>query len=72
MKAMSGYSTAQVAGILGVSKVTILNWLRQGLLEEPRRSSVAGMEWRMWSEADLKRAREVKAKMRRGPKPKKP
>lgn len=65
---MNGYSTAQAAGIIGVSKTTILAWLRQGLLKEPERGNIGGVEWRVWSQADIERAREVKSKTRPGPK----
>lgn len=68
---MSGYSTAQVAKIVGVSKNTILRWLYEGTLREPNRSNVGGARWRVWTEADVERARRVKATMKRGPKPKK-
>ncbi len=68
--AMSGYSTAQTAKIIGVSKNTLLQWLYSGLLREPKRSRVAGVQWRIWSEADIERARKIKGTRKRGPKPK--
>jgi DNA-binding transcriptional MerR regulator len=67
---MKGYTTAQAAEIVGVSKNTLLQWLYSGLLEEPKRSRVAGVQWRIWSEADIARARKVKGTTKRGPKPK--
>jgi DNA-binding transcriptional MerR regulator len=68
---MQGYSTAQAAKIIGVSKNTLLQWLYAGTLDEPKRSTVGGVEWRIWSDSDIERARKVKATMKRGPKPKK-
>ena len=69
---MSGYSTAQVAKLIGVSKGTLLRWLNDGVLEEPkRRTKFGGAAWRLWDAADIERARSVKATQRRGPKPKK-
>ncbi len=68
---MEGYSTAQAAKTIGVSKNTLLQWLYAGRLEEPKRSIVGGVEWRVWSNSDIERARKVKATMKRGPKPKK-
>lgn len=68
---MRGYSTAQVAKAIGVSKNTILRWLYAGTLKEPEQIKVGGMTWRVWSEADIARARKVKATIRRGRKPKK-
>jgi transposase len=66
---MSGYSTAQAAEAIGVSKNTLLRWLYDGVLGEPKRTAVANSEWRVWTEEDIERARNVKATMRRGPKP---
>lgn len=68
---MSGYTTAQAAEIVGISKNTLLRWLYDGLLNEPRRTQVGGASWREWSEQDIDKAKEVKAKMRPGPKGKK-
>jgi excisionase family DNA binding protein len=63
---MKGYSTAQVAKAVGVSKNTILRWLYAGTLKEPEHQKVGGMTWRIWSEADIERARKVKATIKRG------
>lgn len=68
---MSGYSTAQVAKLVGVSKNTLLRWLYNGVLPEPQRTRVGGIVWRVWSREDIDRARRVKATMRPGPKSKK-
>jgi DNA-binding transcriptional MerR regulator len=68
---MTGYSTAQVAKAIGVSKNTLLQWLYTGTLREPKRSSVGGVQWRIWTDLDIERAQKVKATMKRGPKPKK-
>jgi len=67
----SGRTTAEVAKELGVAKTTLLRWLRDGWLKEPRRVLVNGATWRVWTNADLTRARKLKASLRRGPKPKK-
>lgn len=68
---MKGYSTAQVAKAIGVSKNTLLQWLYTGALKEPKRSPVGGVQWRIWTDSDIERARKVKKTMKRGPKPKK-
>jgi excisionase family DNA binding protein len=67
---MTGRNTAEVAKLLKVAKGTLLRWLRDGVLPEPKQVSIAGVKWRKWSDADIARARNVKTKMRRGPKPK--
>lgn len=68
---MNDRNTATVAKLLGVAKGTLLRWLRDGVLAEPKKVSVGGMKWRIWSDADIERARKVKAAQRRGPKSKK-
>jgi DNA-binding transcriptional MerR regulator len=54
------YSTAEVARIVGVHKVTLVRWLLAGRLKEPRRSSLGGQVLRLWSERDLARAKAFK------------
>jgi DNA-binding transcriptional MerR regulator len=51
------YSTAEVAAAIDVSKKTLLRWLYAGKLPEPKHESFGGVESRIWSEADLERAR---------------
>jgi len=51
------YSTAQVAGLIGVHKQTLLDWLRAGKIPEPKRQRVAGLEARIWTAKDLAVAR---------------
>jgi DNA-binding transcriptional MerR regulator len=68
---MQGCTTAQVAKAIGVSKNTLLKWLYAGVLQEPKRTHVAGVRWRVWSKSDIERARKLKGTMKRGPKPRK-
>lgn len=56
------YTTQQVADAVGVTKKTILRWLRNGKIREPRRVGVKGTNLRIWSERDLKVAKEHKRK----------
>jgi predicted site-specific integrase-resolvase len=51
------YSTAEVARAIEVDKSTLLRWLYAGKLPEPKHESFGGVESRIWSEADLARAR---------------
>ena len=50
---MKTYTTAQVAKILKIHKNTLLNWLRQGKVKEPKRN---GRGFRVWRTEDLNRA----------------
>ena len=66
---MKGYNTAKVAKVIGVSKNTLLRWLYEGKLKEPRRVKAPRQEWRVWTKKDIRRARKLRATMRHGPKP---
>jgi len=43
-------STAEVAGLIKVSKDTLLRWLKHGLIKEPKRDNRG---WRLFSEAEV-------------------
>ena len=47
--------SAEVAEIIGVTKQTLLNWLRRGLVLEPERTAVGG--YRRWTEQDVEAIR---------------
>ncbi len=51
------FSTSEVAKSINVSKGTLLRWLQTGQLTEPKRETFGGVESRIWSAADLERAR---------------
>lgn len=51
------YSTGEVAKAIKVSKITLLRWLWDGKIPEPKRQTFGGVENRVWSEADLSRAK---------------
>jgi excisionase family DNA binding protein len=54
------FSTAEVAKLIGVAKKTVLRWLYAGTLPEPKHETFGGVESRIWSAADLERARAYK------------
>jgi hypothetical protein len=58
--AMKIYSTGEVARELGIHKTTLLRWLYSGSLKEPRRVEQPGVDYRLWRERDLERARQYK------------
>ena len=47
--------SAEVAELIGVTKQTLLNWLRRGLITEPERNPATG--YRLWTEKDVERIR---------------
>jgi len=46
------YSTKQAAQQIGVSKETLLRWLRDRLVKEPPRDRRG---WRVWTQQDIER-----------------
>ena len=58
---MKTYSTAQVAKMLGVHKVTLKRWLISGRVGEPRRIRNGGIQARIWTARDVERVRKWKA-----------
>jgi predicted site-specific integrase-resolvase len=59
---MKTYSTAQIARISGVHKVTLQRWLISGKLKEPKKVNAGNIQFRIWFARDLKRVREYKDK----------
>ncbi len=58
---MKTYSTAQVAEMLGIHKVTLKRWMISGKSAEPRRISSGGVSVRVWTDRDVERVRRYKA-----------
>jgi hypothetical protein len=70
---MRTYSTAQVAKAIGVHKITLIRWLLDRKVTEPKRINQAGQEIRVWTDRDVKRVRRYKEenyRKGRGRKPK--
>ena len=57
---MRTYSTARVAEEIGVHKVTLIRWLLDGKVTEPRRTNQVGQEIRIWTDRDVERVRRYK------------
>lgn len=57
MRRKAYLNTAEVAELLGITKQTVLNWIRQGRVVEPERNPVNN--YRMWSESDVQRLRDM-------------
>ena len=54
---MQYFSTAQVAGKVGVSKKTLYLWLKKGVIPEPNRDY---KNHRLWTNTDIERCSEYK------------
>jgi hypothetical protein len=57
---MASYSTAAVARKLGVDKKTLLRWLYARKLAEPKILRTPSGTVRVWTQADVARARKYK------------
>jgi excisionase family DNA binding protein len=58
------YSTGEAAKQLGVSRQTLQTWLSVGKIEGPKPIEVGGMTVRLWTAADISRARKFKPRTR--------
>jgi predicted transcriptional regulator len=50
-------NTSEVASLIGTTKQTILNWLREGRIIEPERNPINN--YRLWTDQDITRIREM-------------
>ena len=57
---MKPHATHEVANIVGIGKTTLLTWLREGRIAEPKRMSLGGVEVRLWTDRDIERVRKYK------------
>ena len=46
---MKTYSTAEVAQIVGIHRVTLQNWALTGKVPEPKRLDIGGILHRIWT-----------------------
>jgi len=60
MCVMKAYSTAQVAREAGVHKATLLRWLYQEKIPEPKRYTEGGQDIRLWYDREVERVRKYK------------
>ncbi len=57
---MIRYSTATVARTVGIGKRTLLRWLYDKKIAEPKRLTEGGQVIRLWTERDVERVRRYK------------
>jgi hypothetical protein len=55
------YSTAQVARMIRVHKRTLIRWLLEGKVGEPKRVSIGLIDSRIWADRDVERVRRYRA-----------
>lgn len=59
---MRHYTTKQAAEKLGVHRVTLQEWIAKGWIPVPPMQNIGGGSVRLWSDADIERARKAIAK----------
>ena len=62
---MAPLSTAEVAKLVGIHRVTLETWLTTGKVKVPRTARIGGHVYRMWTERDVERVRKHKEKFYR-------
>ena len=58
---MRTYSTKQVCKNVGIGRQTLLRWLHDGRIKEPRRIRNGGVNARIWTARDVERVKKYKA-----------
>lgn len=68
---MKTYTMAQVAKQLGISRQTLYSWIEAGHVKAPKPTAIGEKSFRLWTAADIERARKFKGSLKPGPKGKK-
>ena len=61
------YSTAQVAKMTKIPRATLQFWIATRKIAAPRIKLVKGKAMRLWSPAQIEKARELKGTLKPGP-----
>jgi excisionase family DNA binding protein len=71
---MNAYSISQAARLLKVDRRTLQRWIRDKRIPAPATKTMAGVQFRFWTEKDFQKLKEHKAHeyWRKGKKHKKP
>jgi len=59
---MKKYSIAETAELVEVDRATMYRWIQQGLVPTPRVEFIAGVRISYWTESELTKVREYRAK----------
>ena len=64
-------STVEAAHQVGVPRATLQYWIKQGKIAAPKTRLRDGVAVRLWTAADVEKARKLKGSLKPGPEPKK-
>jgi excisionase family DNA binding protein len=62
------YTTREAAKALGVSPQTLYTWIERRQIDAPAPLSLGRSTMRIWTAADIERARKLKGTLKPGPK----
>jgi len=65
------YTTVEAAKLIGVSRQTLQAWCKGRMIETPKLIEIGNLSVRLWSKADIQRAKRFKGTLRSGLEPKK-
>lgn len=63
-------STVEVSKEVEVPRATLQYWIKEGKISAPKTRLRNGVAVRLWTPADVERARKLKGALPRGPEPK--
>jgi DNA-binding transcriptional MerR regulator len=64
------YTTVQVAKVTKIPRAALQHWIATRKIAAPRVKPVKGKAVRLWSQAQIEKARELKGTLKPGPKKK--
>jgi excisionase family DNA binding protein len=56
------YSISEAARALGVRRTTLYRWIKDKQVPAPAEERISGIRFRFWTEAEMSKLREFKAK----------
>lgn len=65
------YTTSEAAEHIGVSRQTLYSWIEDGHIDAPKPLKIGGGTIRLWSMAEIQKARKFKDTLKPGPRPRK-
>lgn len=65
------YSTGEAAEQIGISRQTLQKWIASLRINAPKAIEMGRLSVRLWTKAEIERARQFKGTLKRGPKSKK-
>jgi excisionase family DNA binding protein len=65
------YTTGDAANQIGVSRQTLQFWIATGKIRAPKPVELGNMAVRLWTKADIAKARKFKGTLKPGPRSKK-